>query len=303
MSGRSLFRTLFWGLVAFVLVAHIGGGWYYSNRIIEEGFTPDPDPIVVPEGDFTLSEVTYRSEMGELDAWYLPAPGTTWVIHVHGLNTTPAQPEVLFAALQEAGHPQLAITYRNDENQPVDPSTYHQYGATEWQDLDGAMQFARDNGARDVVFAGYDSGGSHALAYVYRHNLDDIGGVILDSPNIDFGSTIDFRSSQESLPVLPVSVPPTITWVAKFFTSLRIDVNWKSLDYIERAERSLRVPVLVFHGTADESTPIEQSISLEEAQPEMVNLIQVDGAGHVGSFDTDFDSYLSEMLAFLQGAS
>lgn len=303
MSGQSLFRGIFWGLIAVVVFAHIGGGWHYSNRIIGEEFTPDPDPVVVPNGDYALSEVTYRSDLGEMGAWYLPAPGTTWVIHVHGLNATPAEPEVLFQALQEAGHPQLSITYRNDENQPADPSGYHQYGATEWEDILGAVEFARDNGAREIVFAGYSSGASHALSYIFRHNFDDIGGVILDSPNIDLGWTVDFRGSQEDLPVLPMSVPPTMAWVAKFFTSLRIDVNWKTLDYIERAERSLRVPVLVFHGTADDSTPIEQSITLEENQPELVDLIQVEGAGHVDSFNADFDRYLDEVLAFLQGVS
>jgi pimeloyl-ACP methyl ester carboxylesterase len=299
MSARSLFRTLFWGLLGVVVVFHIAGGWYYSNRIIDEGFTPLPEPIVAPEGDFTVTEVTYESAVGDLDAWYLPAPGTTWVIHIHGLNSVPTQPEVLFQPLQEAGFAQLAITYRNDENQPSDPSGYHQYGATEWEDVLGAVEFARDNGAQRIVFAGYSTGASHALSFVFRHNFDDIAGVITDSANVDLGSTIDFRGSQEQLPLLPFQVPPTMAWVAKFFTSLRIDVNWKSLDYIEKAERSLQVPVLAIHGTADESVPVEQSIALEAAQPDLVDLIQVEGAGHIESFDVDYDGYVAAVLDFL----
>lgn len=299
MSARSLFRGILWGLLAVLLVAHIGGGWYYSNRIVEEAFTPNPSPIVVPEGEFTLSEVTYQSPLGQMDAWYLPAPGTTWVIHVHGLNTTPAEPEVLFQPLQEAGYPQLSITYRNDENQPLDPSGYFRYGTTEWEDILGAVEFARENGADEMVFAGYSTGASHVLSYVFRHNFDDIAGVITDSGNIDLGATIDYEGSQEQLPVIPMSVPPTMSWVAKFFTSLSIDVNWKSLDYIEKAERSLRVPVLAFHGTADETVPIEESRELEATDPELVELIEVEGAGHVGSFDVDYQGYVDAVLAFL----
>ena len=124
--------------------------------------------------------------------------------------------------------------------------------------------------------------------------------MITDSANIDLGSTIDFRGSQEELPLLPFNVPPTLAWVAKFFTSLRIDVNWKTLDYIEGAERSLRVPVLAIHGTADDSIPIEQSMALEEAQPDLVELMPVEGAGHVESFHVDFDGYVSAVLAFLE---
>jgi pimeloyl-ACP methyl ester carboxylesterase len=149
------------------------------------------------------------------------------------------------------------------------------------------------------VFAGYSTGASHALSFVFRHNFDDIAGVITDSANVDLGSTIDFRGSQEQLPLLPFQVPPTMAWVAKFFTSLRIDVNWKSLDYIEKSERSLQVPVLAIHGTADESVSVEQSIALEAAQPDLVDLIQVEAAGHVESFDVDYDGYVAAVLDFL----
>ena len=303
MTARNLFQGIFWGLIAVLLVAHVGGGWYYSSRMIADVFTPDPDPIELLDGDYTLSEVTYDSPLGAMDAWYLPAPGTSWVIHVHGLNATPAQPEVLFAPLQDAGYPQLSITYRNDEGQPADPSGYHRYGANEWEDIQGAVDFARENGAREIVFAGYGTGASLAFSYVYRHNFDDIEGVITDSGDIDVGWTIDYDGSQESLPVIPMNVPPTVTWVAKFFTSLRIDVNWKTLDYIDRAERSLRVPVLAFHGTADESVPIDQTLALEEANSELVDVVVVEEAGHVESFEVDYDRYVDEVLTFLEDVS
>jgi pimeloyl-ACP methyl ester carboxylesterase len=92
-----------------------------------------------------------------------------------------------------------------------------------------------------------------------------------------------------------------MTWVAKFFTSLRIDVNWRSLDYVDKSTRSLRVPVLAFHGTADESIPPEESIALAEARPDLVDLVLVEGAGHVQSFEVDFEGYVTRLLAFLEG--
>jgi uncharacterized protein len=300
MSARSLFRGTVWGLIGLIFVFHVVGGWHYSNRIIEDGFVPSPGAVTVSEGDFELVEVTYTSSLGEMDAWYIPAPGTTWVIHIHGLNATPAEPEILFQPLFDANHPQLAITYRNDEGQPADPSGYHQYGTTEWEDMAAAVEFARENGAATVVLAGYSTGASHAFAYVLRHHYDYIGGVITDSANIDLGQTLDFRGAQESLPVLPMNVPRTMSWVAKFFTSLRIDVNWKSLDYIARAERSLRVPILAIHGTADDSVPITQSIELRDVRPELVELLPIEGAGHIESFEVDYDRYVDGVLSFLE---
>lgn len=303
MSSRSVFRSIFWGLIALLLVVHVGGGWMYSSRIIDEGFTPDPEPVVVPNGDYELEEVTYESPVGELDAWHLPSSGSTWVIHVHGLNATPAEPEVLFAPLQDAGYPQLSITYRNDEGQPADPTGYYRYGSTEWEDVLAASEFARANGAEDIVFAGYSTGASHVLSFAYLHNFDYIAGVVTDSANIDMGSTIDYRGTLEDLPVVGLPVPPTMTWIAKFFTSLRIDVNWRSLDYIDKASRSLRVPVLAIHGTADDSIPVEQSIELAQSQPDLVDLMAVEGAGHVQSFEVDHEGYVARFLVFLEQVS
>ena len=303
MSARSVFRAVIWGLIAFLLFVHVVGGWIYSGRIIDEGFTPNPSPIVTPSGPYELENVTYTSDLGDMDAFYLPASGTTWIIHIHGLNNTPAEPEVLFQPLQQAGYPQLSIAYRNDEGQPADPSGYFQYGATEWQDVLGAVEYAKAHGATDIVFMGYSTGAAHALSFVYRHNFDEIAGVILDSGNIDMGATVDYRGSIEKLPIIGLGVPRTMTWVAKFFASLRINVNWKSIDYIDSASRSLRVPLLAIHGTDDESIPIDQSIALADAQPDLVELYTVEGAGHVDSFNTDFDGYVSRVLAFLSELS
>ena len=299
MESRPIFRGLLWTVVGLLVVLHIGGGWYYSGRLIDDGFVPDPDPIVVPSGEFDLTEISFETPIGQMDAWHVPADGTTWVIHVHGLGVSPAEAEHLFTPLQEAGYPQLSITYRNDENQPADPSGYYQYGVTEFQDVAAAMDFAQANGAESIVFSGFSTGSSHILSFAFKNNLDDIKGMFFDSPNIDFGDTVDFQGSMEKLPILPFNVPPTLSWVAKFFTSLRIDINWKSIDYVEKSSRSLRVPVLVHHGTEDQSVPVSQSISFAETNPDFVRLIQVPGAGHVGSYEVDPDGYIGEILHFL----
>ncbi len=300
MPARSLFRGLLWTLVGLLLVAHVGGGWYFSSELIADGFIPDPSPVVTPVGDYEIVEVSYQTPLGQMDAFHLPASGTTWVIHVHGKGATPDEAEYLFGPLQKAGYPQLSISYRNDENQPLDPSGYYQYGTTEWEDIRGAMEFAQANGAKGVVFSGFSTGSSHVLSFLYRHNFDEIQGLILDAPNIDMGDTVDFAASQRDMPVLPMKVPPTITWVAKFITSLRIGVNWKAIDYIDKAQTSLRAPVLIHHGADDQTVPVTQSIAFVEAAPDLVRLIQVSGAGHVESYETDPEKYVEDVLSFLQ---
>lgn len=299
MKARSLFRNSLWILIALVLVIHLGGGWYFSGELIDDGFTPQPDAIVAPEGDVEMTPVTFSSPVGDFDAWLIPARGSTWVIHVHGKGATPAQAEHLFAPLKDAGYPQLAITYRNDEGQPSDPSGYYQYGATEWEDVGGAIEYAVSNGAEDVVLSGFSTGASHILSFVYKNNLDAVSGLVFDAPNIDFGDTVDYNAAQRDMPLIPVKVPATIAQIAKFITSLRIGINWKSIDYVEKTDRSLRVPVLVHHGTEDQTVPVEQSIAFAERSPGLVELVQVSEAGHVESHDVDPGGYVQAVLDFL----
>ena len=237
MTTRSVLRGSFWTIVGVLIIAHLGAGWYFTGELIEDGFLPDPDPIEATASGVGVSEVSFAAPLGELDAWHIPAQGSTWVIHVHGKGGTPDDARHLFEPIRQAGYPQLSITYRNDDGQPMDPSGYYQYGASEWEDVADAVDFARLNGADDVVLSGFSTGASHILAFVYRNNSAVVRGLMFDSPNIDFAETVDFNAAQREMPIVPMKIPPTLTPVAKFFTSLRIGVNWKSIDYEDKPER------------------------------------------------------------------
>lgn len=301
MRSRFSFRGVLWLLLALVIVFHLAGGWYFSNELIRDAFVPAPDPVTPVQGTYQLEEVTYDSPLGPMDAWYLPAGGTTWVVHIHGLNATPAEAEPLFGPLQEAGYPQLSITYRNDEGQPADPSGYHQYGATEWEDLSGAVDYAVANGAETIVLSGFSTGGAHTMSFLSRQPREIVIGVLFDAPNVDFGRTVDYAAGQRELPVVGLPVPVTLSATAKFITSLRIGVNWKLLDYIADADETIRQPVLIHHGTADLRVPLETSLDLQATNPDLIQLIQVEGAGHIESYDVDRQGYVDSVLAFLAG--
>jgi pimeloyl-ACP methyl ester carboxylesterase len=299
MTSRSFFRGLFWGLVAVLLFGHVALGWYFSSELIDDAFVPSPTAVATDRHPSAI-EVTYTTPLGDMDAVHIPASGSTWVIHVHGKGEAPDQMSYLFEPINEGGYPQLTLNYRNDFGQPADPSGYYRYGITEWEDIAGAVEFAEENGAESIIFSGFSTGASHILSFVFRNNLDEVKGLIFDAPNVDMGDTVDFAASQQDLPILPMAVPTTVSWVAKFFTSLRIDVNWKSINYAGKAEASLRVPVLVQHTTGDQTVPITQSISFAESQPSLVRLIQYPGDEHHGSYDADPEKYVDEIMSFLQ---
>ena len=257
-------------------------------------FPGDPDRAF----GLTFAEVQYQSPLGEMAAWEILAPSDLWVIHVHGLGAPRAEALRAVRPIAGAGYPQLVVTYRNDEGQPGDPSGFYRYGATEWHDVAGAVEYVLTRGATAVVLMGYSTGAAHVLSYLYQADDSPVVAAILDSPNVDFEQAVDLAASQRRLPVIPLSLPGTLVWSAKTLASIRFGLDFEAVDYVRRADQ-LRVPVLVFHGTDDASVPLAVSQELAAARPALVRLVIVPGAGHVRSWNLSPDAYERRLTEFL----
>lgn len=253
-----------------------------------------------PERSFGIgfTEVEYQSPLGATGAWQILAPSDLWVIQVHGLGGSRAEALRLVRAVTDAGYPQLVINYRNDPDEPDDPSGYYRYGQTEWEDIKAAVEFATEAGATRVVLVGYSTGASHILSYLYQTPDSPAVAAIFDAPNIDFEQTVDLGASQRNLPFLPIKVPGSLAWVAKRISSLRFGVSWGAIDYVARADQ-LRIPVLVFHGAADATVPLGSSQDFAEARPDLIRLAIVSDAGHVRSWNVGAESYERRVIGFL----
>lgn len=294
-----LWRGFLLGLVILVVVVHVAAGWVFADRIVAEGFVPSPgstfgDPDAT---SLAIEEVTYEAPVGEMDAWFVPGTRSQWVVHVHGKGASLEEAIPTAEALASAGYPQLIIGYRNDPGQPSDPSGYYRYGATEWADLAAAVEWAVDRGADDVALVGYSTGGAIALSFLYRTPQAPVRSLVMDAPNADMEATIDYAGSQEDL-VAGIPLPFTVAEIAKTVAALRASINWEALDYVRRLD-ALGVPTLVFHGSDDLTVPLETSRAISEARPDLVQLVVVDGAGHVESRTADPAGYDQRILAFL----
>jgi hypothetical protein len=122
--------------------------------------------------------------------------------------------------------------------------------------------------------------------------------AVFDSPNLDFEETVNLGASQRRLPLIPLPLPGTLVWTAKRFSSIRFGINWAAIDYVSRAEL-LSVPVLVFHGTDDDTVPLSSSQEFFEARPDLVRLVIVPGAGHVRSWNISPEAYERRLGEFL----
>ena len=252
-------------------------------------------PLAPPAG---ARLVHYPSARGDMPATYFPSTGSTWAVLVHGKGATRAEMYRLAEVTHRLGLPTLSIGYRNDADAPRDPSRRHTFGVTEWHDLDSAVRWAKQHGASDIVLGGASMGGSIVASYL-RHSpdADEVQSVVLDSPMLNFRDTIAYGARDVRIPP-GLSLPSTLTWSAEELASLRYDVDWRATDYTSKPDW-VRGPVLIVHGTRDDTVPISTSRLLAHTSSE-VQLVEVRGANHVESWNVDPDAYDRTVTEFLE---
>ena len=249
-----------------------------------------------PYRAFGLSarKVSFFSPLGEFCASLIDGSSKTWVIFVHG-KLPPRKTPIAYPILPtvaELGLPSLLITYRNDVGELPSPDGFHWYGLTEWEDLEGAVSYAQEQGVESVILVGYSMGGAIVTNFLYRSPLAaKVRGVILDAPMLDLGSAIDHRVRERGLPVF-------LSWIGKFLAQVRFDVDWKALNYLSRADE-LATPILLFHGDADTVVPVETSDALAQARPDVVSYHRVPDATHVRSWNMNPERYEATVREFL----
>lgn len=246
-----------------------------------------------------FEDVTYPIEGGNADAWYVEGSSDTWMIFVHGKGAPKNEALRLLPFAVDRGYHAMVIEYRNDPGAPPDASGIYQYGVTEWKDVASATRHARSNGARDIVLVGYSMGGSNVLSFLLESPLrSQTAAVILDSPVLNLGSTVDHAAGQTQLPLIQVSVPQSLTAVAKWISGWRYGIDWNETDYVTRS-RNLQTPILIIQGSGDETVPSEPANELARLRPDIVTLSTPQGVGHVLAWNADPDGYEALVGAFL----
>ena len=269
------------------------------NEVDIEGYTYQSDPSDV---GLSFEDVTFASPLGDLGAWRIDSgDGGDWVIHVHGWRAGRREAVRTIPTYHAAGFTSLVIDYRNDEEVAPDPTGIYRFGKSEWEDVEAAVRYAVEQGATRVVLHGYSTGAAINLAFL--ENSGETGPVVAavsDSPNIDMAETVRHEASKRSIPGTPIPVPGSLTAVAMFIADLRWDVGWSDIDYVDRAEEIVDIPMLVFHGVEDDRVPIDVSRRFRDRRPDLIELHEVPSAGHVTSWNVDPAAYEATLTEFLE---
>ncbi|MGH8876543.1 MAG: alpha/beta hydrolase family protein [Stackebrandtia sp.] len=261
-----------------------------GTKVRVDTWTYGEDPKQAHGIDF--EKVSVPGKLGEFPGWLVKGDRDTWVIAVHGRNANPGESLRAIPIYREAGFPVLAVSYRNDVGAPRSPDGYHHLGDSEWADVSAAVDYAISRGAKDVVLHGWSMGGAVSMTALRRmDDPDRISGIVLDSPVLDWSSTLDKQASQRWL-------PGPVTDLAKGLAEWRTGVDLSGLDQRSFAPK-MRTPVLLFADTADETVDVSATLEFAGKMPsELLTLVET-ASGHTASWNEDPQAYASKLDKFL----
>lgn len=249
------------------LVWALSGCAWFDAKQRQLVFRPTPGSAPVGfsglrAGDLSFATPVPGIEPGTRDTvqmWWLPHADTRApaLLYLHGTYRNLYLNIGKINALREAGFSVLAVDYRGwGDSTPITPSeaTIYADAETAWAELE-----RREPDPRRRVIYGHSMGGGVAveLASRRRHGLD-YAALILEST---FTRGYDVAASSGWLARL----------VAKFSTQ-----KFDSLSKIARVD----APVLMLHGDADRTVPVELGRQLRDAAPAGTRWVEIAGGSH-----------------------
>ncbi|MCO4276048.1 alpha/beta hydrolase [Pseudarthrobacter sp. HLT3-5] len=260
-----------------------------------------PDQLGLPH-----SEVEIPVEGGIAPAWrFDPAEASSmpnsWAIHIHGMGGKRAGALRGVPVAVRLGYSSLVVSFRNDGEAPPSADGRYTLGQTEWLDVEGAVQYAVDNGAQQIVLFGWSLGASIALrlADLSAHS-DRIVALVLDAPVMDWTTTLTENASASGLPRwisslgLRLLQSPKMRWV----TGMKDPIDFAQMAWLNRAAE-ISQPTLVLHGRQDPSTPFHVSQQVADLCPDVIQLVAFDTVGHSHEWNLDSKCWEDAVVALL----
>jgi uncharacterized protein len=262
-----------------------------TSAVIDAG-PFDPDPAA---RGLIFEDVQVPTPLGPCPAWFVPADGDTWVVMVHGRGGSRREALRILPALYGRGFPGLVMTYRNDVEAPASPDGHYHLGDTEWIDVEAAVRWAHERGARRVVLFGWSMGAAIIGAFLDRSvEAGSVAAVVWDAPLLDWRATLRRQARNRRL-------PPGLTPLATAVTRRRIGIDFDRFDLIRRPP-AVRPPTLIVHSTGDTVIPVQPSRLLAGAASSLdwpIRYLEVPAAEHTGSWNADPEAYEQAVIGFL----
>ncbi len=265
---------------------------------------PDPAALGLP-----VEDVLIDVDAGTAPAWLVRATTAAedlapdvWAIMVHGRGATRQEGLRALRTAGELGMSSLLISYRNDGLAPSASDGRYGLGSTEWRDVEAAIGYALEQGAREVVLFGWSMGGAICLqtADLSRHR-HLIRAMVLDAPVISWVNVLAHHAELNRIPSSVGRYGQLMLShrLGRRLTGLAAPVDFKAMDWVSRAVE-LRTPTLIVHSVDDEYVPFGPSAALAEKNPEMVTFEPFDRALHTKEWNVDPERWERQVAAWLR---
>lgn len=242
----------------------------------------------------TLSDVSLDGPLGPIPAWCSDEGEASnypdvWAILVHGRGATRAETLRAVPPLRRIGVRILAPSYRNDSDAPPSPDGRYHLGLSEWRDIEAAMAYAVERGARRIILFGWSMGGAIVLQLLaHSAYADRVVAVVLDAPVVSWRQVIDFHAGVHKVPLALSHTGQRLigkSW-SKSFGGVSVPLPIPQTDWIARAD-DLHVPTLLIHSEDDDFVPYGPSADLARARPDVIQFESWSGALHCREWNVD----------------
>jgi pimeloyl-ACP methyl ester carboxylesterase len=241
------------------------------------GRPPDADsPERMRPGDERFLQPSTAAPDESVAFWWLPhpAPESPALLYLHGTlrNLYYNQPKI--DALRDAGYAVLAVDYRGwGESTPIVPSE-------DTIVADARQAYAelarRQPSPRRRVLFGHSMGSAVAVTLASElHRGRDYAALVLESA---------FTSM------------PDVAGAAGFWGSIGAWITTLSFDSLSRIGR-VDAPIVMMHGTDDDTVPIDLGRRLRDAAPPGVQWIEIPGGRHSNLHRVAAPTYQATMRA------
>ncbi|KQU74940.1 MULTISPECIES: alpha/beta hydrolase [unclassified Rhizobacter] len=256
--------------MSFVIMLHGCAWWDLKQR--QWVFRPSPGQpaeFALRPGDVSYALAVPGATPGtpdRLQLWWMPQadPQAPTLLYLHGTFRALYRNLPKIDALRDAGFSVLAVDYRGwGESTPLIPSeaTILADAETAWTEL---VKHQPDPRLR-VIF-GHSMGGGVAVDLASRKQGGrDYGGLVLEST---FTRLPDVAAAFGVLGTM-------VSWLA--------NEDFDSVDKIGRID----VPILIMHGSADDTVPVSLGRALRDAAPAGTRWVEFSGGSHSRLHDDD----------------
>lgn len=268
-------RLIAWAGIAAAMSYLAACGYMWSSQT-QQVFEPSPEIQTTPARlGMNFEELRIPVGAAELHGWWIPAeqPGAVTMLYFHGNYRNISHNLDHARRLHDLGYNVMLADYRGYGKSSGGPPSE----AKVYEDAEAAWQYmlkVRGIHPRRAFIYGHSLGGAVAIDLATRH--PDAAGLITEST----------FTSMQAMGELEYGYLPVGALLNQRFDSLQ-------------KIPTLKLPVLLIHGTWDQRVPVAMAQQLYAAAPQPKTLTLIEGGEHSNSGMVGWVEYRDAVSAFV----